>query len=217
MFRHKCLKVLSHNREGMEWQLPIQKVEIGNINIGSPWAREHRREYEQKPMAPLSYFGTQFRIPFVSLLFPPLPVVEYNANTGKLVLDMSGTSLACIKMNTFQETLIGAIVYHQHGWFKSNFSRDDVKGGFQPIFNENKLSLYCPSASGQTQSAVRGIPIYVGGAWKTSFSAEDLAVGRRIRVAVKIHGISFLNSQDGTWSGRCRLQHRILGMITVVD
>jgi hypothetical protein len=199
----------------MEWQLPIQKVEIGNINIGSPWAREHRREYEQKPMAPLSYFGTQFRIPFVSLLFPPLPVVEYNAATGKLVLDMSGTSLACIKMNTFQETLIGAIVYHQHGWFKSNYSREDVKGGFQPIFNDNKLSLYCPSAT--TGSAVRGIPIYTSGVWKTNFTQEDLTVGRRVRVAVKIHGISFLNSNDGTWSGRCRLQHRILGMITVVD
>jgi hypothetical protein len=200
----------------MEWQLPIQKVEIGNINIGSPWAREHRREYEQKPMAPLSYFGTQFRIPFVSLLFPPLPVVEYNTVTGKLVLDMSGTSLACIKMNTFQETLIGAIVYHQHGWFKSNYSREDVKGGFQPIFNDNKLSLYCPSV-GQGVAQVRGIPIYQDGAWKTNFTAEDLKVGRRIRVAVKIHGISFLNGQDGSWSGRCRLQHRILGMIAVVD
>lgn len=199
----------------MEWQLPIQKVEIGNINIGSPWAREHRREYEQKPMAPLSYFGTQFRIPFVSLLFPPLPIVEYNATSGKLVLDMSGTSLACIKMNTFQETLIGAIVYHQHGWFKSNFSREDVKGGFQPIFNDNKLTLYCPLALGQGH--VRGIPVFTGGSWKPSFTAENLVVGRRIRVAVKIHGISFLNTHDGSWSGRCRLQHRILGMICVVD
>lgn len=201
----------------MEWQLPIQKVEIGNINIGSPWAREHRREYEQKPMAPLSYFGTQFRIPFVSLLFPPLPVVEYNAGSGKLVLDMSGTSLACIKMNTFQETLIGAIVYHQHGWFKSNLSREEVKAGFQPIFSDNKLSLYCPSAMAGQGGHVRGIPLYTDGAWKTSFTPEDLVVGRRVRVAVKIHGISFLNSQDGTWSGRCRLQHRILGMICVTE
>ena len=163
-------------------------------------------------MAPLSYFGTQFRIPFVSLLFPPLPILDYNAGTGKLTLDMSGTSLACIKMNTFQETLIGAILYHQYGWFKSNFSREDVKGGFQPIFNDNKLSLYCPSIG----QGVRGIPFYRD-TWKTSFTAEDLVVGSRVRVAVKIHGISFLNGQDGSWSGRCRLQHRILGMISVVE
>ena len=220
MFRrhYSGLNTVIEVREGMEWQLPIQKVEIGNINIGSPWAREHRREYEQKPMAPLSYFGTQFRIPFVSLLFPPLPVLEYNAANGKLVLDMSETSLACIKMNTFQETLIGAIVYHQHGWFKSNFTRDDVKGGFQSIFHDNKLNLYCPSITGHAGNTghVRGIPIYTEGAWKSSFSAEDLTVGRRIRVAVKIHGISFLNGQDGSWSGRCRLQHRILGITCVL-
>ena len=192
----------------MEWQLPIQKVEIGNINIGSPWAREHRKEYEQKPMAPLSYFGTQFRIPFVSLLFPPLPILEYNQANGKLVLDMSGTNLACIKLQTFQDTLIGAIVYHQYGWFKSEFSKDDVKGGFQPIFYDNRLQLYCPSSG----TGVRGIPYY-SDKWNDTFSPNDLIVGRKIRVAVKIHGISFLNSPDGSWSGRCRLQHRILGII----
>jgi len=203
----------------MEWQLPIQKVEIGNINIGSPWSREHRREYEQKPMAPLSYFGTQFRIPFVSLLFPPLPIVEYVPHTGKLVLDMAGTNLACIKLQTLQDTLIGAIVYHQHGWFKSDYSKDDVKGGFQPIYSDNKLQLYCPCSAGpglqQMQQALRSVPIYSEGKWNTTFSPADMVVGRKLRVAVKIHGISFLNQSDGSWGGRCRLQHRVLGIIAV--
>ena len=196
-------------RVGMEWQLPIQKVEIGNINIGSPWAREHRREYEQKPMAPLSYFGTQFRIPFVSLLFPPLPIVEYTQSSGKLVLDMSGTSLACIKLQTLQDTLIGAIVYHQYAWFKSDYSKDSVKGGFQPIFGDSRLLLYCPAMA----QGIRGVPIYKDGKWHANFTPEDLVVGSKIRVAVKIHGISFLNAPDNTWSGRCRLQHRIIGII----
>jgi len=197
----------------MEWQLPIQKVEIGNINIGSPWSREHRREYEQKPMAPLSYFGTQFRIPFVSLLFPPLPIVEYIPQTGKLVLDMTGTNLACIKLQTLQETLIGAIVYHQHGWFKSDFSLADVKGGFQPIFVDNKLQLYCPCAAGGAGQPLRSVPLFADGKWSNTFSPADMVVGRKLRIAVKIHGISFLNQSDGTWGGRCRLQHRVLGMI----
>ena len=197
----------------MEWQLPIQKMEIGSVNIGSPWARDSRKEYAQKPMAPLSYFGTQFRIPFVSILFPPLPIVEYNAVSGKLVLDMSGTSLACIKLNTFQETLINAIVYHQHGWFKSEFTKEEVKAGFQPIFQENRLVLHCPSQG----AGIRGIPFYRGGdeqhkGWQPTFTAAELSPGVKIRVAVKIHGISFLNTGD-TWSSRCRLQHRILGMI----
>ena len=191
----------------MEWQLPIQKLEIGNINIGNPWARE-RKEYAMKPMAPLSYFGTQFRIPFVSLVFPPLPIIEYNATNGKLVLDMSGTHLACIKLNTLQETLVNAIVYHQNGWFKSDFTKDDVKGGFQPIFNDGHIILHCPSQG----AGVRNVPFYTGGKWHESLKTGDLVAGRRIRVAVKIHGISFLTNAEG-WTGRCRLQHRVLGII----
>lgn len=188
----------------MEWQLPVQKLEIGNVNIGSPWARESRKEYEQKPMAPLSYFGTQFRIPFVGLLFPPLTVLEYNEVTGKLVLDMTGNNLTCIKLHTLQDTLIGAICYHQNSWFKSDYSKEDVKGGFQPMYTDNRLHLYCP------KTTTRGVPIFKDGQWSTSGS---MAAGCKIRVAVKLHGISFLNNADGSWSGRCRFQHRILGII----
>jgi hypothetical protein len=62
---------------------------------------------------------------------------------------------------------------------------------------------------------MRSIPIYKDGVWKKCFSSDDFKVGNRIRVAVKIHGISFLNRKDGDikWSGKCRLQHRILGII----
>lgn len=204
----------------MEWQLPIQKVEIGNINIGSPWAREHRKEYAQKPMAPLSYFGTQFRLPFVTFLFPPLPILEYNAQTGKLELDMSvgGTHLACIKMNTFQETLINAITYHQHSWFRTDFKKEEVKSGFQHILVDNHLVLHCPlraNSGGESNTREgRAIPLFVDGAWRP-LKEEDLTPGKRVRVAMKIHGISFL--QNTSWSGRCRLQHRIVGLIQQAD
>ncbi len=211
----------------MEWQLPIQKVEIGNINIGSPWARLSHGESAQKPMAPLSYFGTQFRLPFVSLIFPPLPVIEYNSATGKLVLDMFESSLASIKLNTLQDTIVNAISYHQAGWFKSDFSKDDIVRGFQPIIQDNHLHLHCPSPSPMSEH-IRCIPIFKDGQWK-KLTADDLKLGTRVRVAVKIHGISFLNREqvgckhlatggndgDVKWSGKCRLQHRILGFIAI--
>jgi hypothetical protein len=216
----------------MEWQLPIQKVEIGNINIGSPWARlghGESRDHVSKPMAPLSYFGTQFRLPFVSLLFPPLAIAEYNAATGKLVLDMSDSNLASIKLNTLQDTIINAIVYHQSGWFKTEFSKEDIAAGFQPIIQNNQLQLYCPadsaagtvstastastSASAMAAPTVRSIPFFKDKGWNNPFSAEELKAGTRVRVAVKIHGISFLLGSTGQWTGRCRLQHRVIGII----
>lgn len=212
--------------------MPIQKVEIGNINIGSPWARlgyGESRDHVSKPMAPLSYFGTQFRLPFVSLLFPPLAIAEYNAATGKLVLDMSDSNLASIKLNTLQDTIINAIVYHQSGWFKTEFSKEDIAAGFQPIIQNNQLQLYCPadsaagtvstastastSASVMAAATVRSIPFFKDKGWNNAFSAEELKAGTRLRVAVKIHGISFLLGPTGQWTGRCRLQHRVIGII----
>jgi hypothetical protein len=195
----------------MEWQLPVQKLEIGNVNIGSPWARSGGRELSTKPMAPLSYFSAQFRMNFLSLLFPPLPVLEYSPTTGRLVLDMSETSLGSIKLNTLQDTLINAIVYHQAGWFKTEFDKDTIKQGFQPIFQDSRVILHCPQGS----QLLRSIPVFVNGAWKM-LEGKDLtsSPGLRIRVAVKIHGISFLMNQEPfKWSGRCRIQHRIQGIL----
>jgi hypothetical protein len=191
----------------MEWQLPIQKVEISNINIANPWARGERSN-TQKPMAPLSYFGTQFRMPFITFLFPPLPIQEYNPNSGKLVLDMSSSNLACIKLNTLQETIINSILYNQKSWFHSEYSKEEIKDGFQPIIEGQSIILHCPAG-------IKNIPVYNNG-WK-SFTPEDLKPGVKIRVATKIHGISFLTKatqeSEVSWSGRCRLQHRIQGII----
>jgi hypothetical protein len=214
----------------MEWQLPVQKLEIGNVNIGSPWGRSGRSDrggsHQEnghtvtKAMAPLSYFGPQYRLPSVSILFPPLPIVEIVPGTGKLVLDMSETSLGSIKMSIFQETLINAIQYHQHGWFKSEFTKDEIRHGFQPLFQDNHLTFHCPL--GSNTQAGRSVPIYKGGAWLPAGTQPDLKPGMRIRIAVKIHGISFLMQGDQAatavngqprWTGRCRLQHRIQGIL----
>lgn len=214
----------------MEWQIPIQKVEIGNIHMSQPWGRQ-TGGVQQKPMVPLSYFGTQFRMPFMSILFPPLFILEYNPSTGRLVLDMGVSPLACIKFNTLQETLMNAIMGHQGSWFQTHFTKEEIRDGFQPMIEGSHIVLHCPLHSG-----VKGnfsVPVYrasvapVGSssnaapaaeplkAVQTQLTANDLRPGQRIRVGVKIHGISFLTNQANAWTGRCRLQHRLQGVIVV--
>jgi len=218
----------------MEWQIPIQKVEIGNIHMSNPWGsgRHTAHSAQQIPMVPLSYFGTQFRMPFMSILFPPLQILEYNATSGKLVLDMGISPLACIKMNTFQETLINAILGHQGSWFQTHFTKEEVKGGFQPMIEGNHIVLHCPlqtahkgghnsqipfyrAATAESGSNAAGVQPVEKKAIQTSLSPNDLRPGQRIRVGVKIHGISFLTNQTGAWTGRCRLQHRVQGVIAI--
>ena len=201
----------------MEWQLPIQKMEIGNIQIGSPWMRQAQPAQSQAHLAPLSYFSPQFRMPSLSVLFPPLPIIEYVPQNGRLVLDIAETHLACIKLGTLQETLIAAIAFHQTAWFKTDFTVQQIRAGFQPLLVGTHLIFHCPP--GRASSLQGG-----GASTSTSAAAEenttDLRVGSRIRVAVKIHGLSFLNradvsGSDAGWTGRCRLQHRIVGIIPV--
>ena len=96
------------------------------------------------------------------------------------------------------------------------------------MYQDNHLVLHCPSPNNSSGAKV---PVF-NGKW-TSTAAQDFKPGMRIRVSVKIHGISFLNRaeslrtrtnllaevpntapvEETTWSGRCRLQHRILGII----
>lgn len=170
----------------MEWQLPIQKMEISNIQIGSPWMHGEKIE---KPIAPLSYFSPQFRMPVLSLLFPPLPIVDYSPQSGRLVLDIAETNLACIKLNTLQETLIAALAFHQAAWFKTSYTVQQIRAGFQLLLNGTHLHFHCFR------------------------DATDLQVGSRIRLAVKFHGLSFLMNSSGGWGGQCRLQHRVVGLI----
>jgi hypothetical protein len=202
---------VSRDAGGMEWQLPIQKMEISNIQIGSPWMRQAQGQAQQPPqqpqqqqahLAPLSYFSPQIRMPSLSVLFPPLPIIDYVPQTGRLVLDIAETHLACIKLGTLQETLIAAIAFHQTAWFKTEYSVQQIRSGFQPLLSGTHLIFHCPPGVASARGTNSG----------------DLRVGSRVRVAVKIHGLSFLNRSDisGTdagWTGRCRLQHRIVGII----
>ena len=175
--------------------------------------RQQHSQPAQAHLAPLSYFSPQFRMPSLSVLFPPLPIIEYVPQNGRLVLDIAETHLACIKLGTLQETLIAAIAFHQTAWFKTDYTIQQIRAGFQPLLVGTHLIFHCPP--GRASSLQCG-----AGASTAEENTADLRVGSRIRVAVKIHGLSFLNradvsGSDAGWTGRCRLQHRIVGIIPV--
>jgi hypothetical protein len=209
----------------MEWQLPVQKLEVGSIYIASPWIRESKHETKSNPMSALSYIGSHFRMPSLSILFPPLPIIEYVPATGKLVIDISETNLACTKLAAFQETFLQSILCHQSAWFGTNYSIEEIRSKYTPIYKDNRLILHCPVT---TYSGANGAHVYVNGSWETSLT--HLQPGKRIRVAVKLHGISYLYHKPNhvnllaevpegvpapaqTWSGKTRIQHKIMGIL----
>jgi hypothetical protein len=192
----------------MEWVLPIQKMELGHITMGTPNTKS------TKPIANLSYTdGSIYSLPSLSLIFPPLKVESYDPSTGRLELDTSALHILSMKLTMLQDTLLEAIHYNQYSWFSTSFRNEDIQDGFQPLYKDSKLILHCPVASTVLGGGEGGVPVWWEGGWQ-KLQASHLAVGSKVRVAVKVQGISFLlRSDQNRWTSRSRVQHRILGVI----
>jgi hypothetical protein len=195
----------------MEWVLPLQKLEVGNIVMSTPHSKDSSK---QKPLAPLAYRdGSHYSLPSLSLLLPPLPISSYDPHSGRLELDTSALHIISMKLQTLQETVLNAIQYNQTSWFDTSYGAKDIRDGFQHILENMRFIVYCPlPTDGREGVYANGIPYFSGGVWR-QMKANDLTVGKKVRVAVKIHGISFLLRGDQKWAGRSRIQHRILGVI----
>ena len=59
----------------MEWCVPLQKLELNKISVGSLITRVNR---EKKPMVPLSYVDGQVTMPVLTILLPHLIIDSYN-------------------------------------------------------------------------------------------------------------------------------------------
>jgi hypothetical protein len=180
----------------MEWVLPIQKMEVGNVTMTAPSRGNSNGGIsgKQKPLVTLSYHdGNHYNLQTLSILLPPMPVVGYEIGTGKLELDMSGHPIVAMKLQTFQETLLNAIQYNQNSWFGTSFRAEEVRSGFQPFVENGRIYLHCPAGmDGREGVYANGIPIYDQGIWRTATVHDFTSANRKIRIAVKIHGISFL-------------------------
>lgn len=195
----------------MEWCVPLQKLEINKISVGSLITRVNR---EKKPMVPLSYVDGQVTMPVLTILLPHLIIDSYNPANGRLELAMM-TNWVSSKLTAIQTSLLEVICASQVAWFgTSKFSREEVYRLFQPMVEGNKLHLYCPSTLQEKRKGMNGIRIWKDGVWVEDVQPGFLARGQVVRVTLQIQGMSLqMGINDTSWTGRARLQHRILGIL----
>ena len=113
-----------------------------------------------------------------------------------------------------QDTILSSVFINQQRWFpQQTFLRKqaDIKNTFQPIIQNTEMNLYCP----MSESDNHGPNIYTNNKWtKGTFESGLLAPGVKIRVVIRLHGISFhVHQPSDQWSGKFRLQHRILAVL----
>ena len=195
----------------MEWCVPLQKLEINKISVGSLITRVNR---EKKPMVPLSYVDGQVTMPVLTILLPHLIIDSYNPANGRLELAMM-TNWIASKLTAIQTSLLEVICASQVAWFgTSKFSREEVYRLFQPMVEGNKLHLYCPSTLQEKRKGMNGIRIWRDGVWVEDVQPGVLTRGQIVRVTLQIQGMSLqMGINDTSWTGRARLQHRILGIL----
>jgi hypothetical protein len=185
----------------MEWVIPIQKVDVDKLRVGS-------FQKTLKPISPLSYADGQLVFQTLNLLLPPLLIKEYDSTTGRLLLSLSESPGTLAKLNALQDTLLTTVHTSQRNWFpESTRSKEQIQLYFQPFVEASTLHLYCPL---QTQEKRHTIHVWRDGQWKRLIAPGLLTKGESIRVALRLQGISYqMNPTTGQWTGRFRVQHKI--------
>ncbi len=178
----------------------VGKVRIGNVSTGP------------KKMVPFAYVDGELRFPSLSILLPNATVKSYDVATGRLILTLPHGSVYQAKLRTFQETILHAVLTQQKAWFPGERAKalEDIRAGFQPLIEGDTIHVYCPS----TAAGIHDIQVYSKGAWTQGVRASSLQPGSTVRLAIRIQGLSFhQHLGTSTWSGKFRLQHRVLSIL----
>jgi len=170
--------------------IPHQAIEIGNIHV-TPFQIDRFG----KPIARLCYKDNSIDFHDVSILSPPLRILDYNPDTSRLRLDVSDHPQFHIKMHTLHEYLIGTFYTHQQSFLNVvNYSYEAIRHLFYFLLDNTTLSLFIyPTVFVKTSS---------GEACRVS----ELKAGDTIRCVIRLQGVSQLIYRDEL---RLRLHHSV--------
>lgn len=170
--------------------IPFQTLEISNIHLTPFQADKYG-----KTIARLSYKDPSIDFQDVSILSPPIKVIDYNPETSRLRVDLSEQFNFQVKLNTLQEYIIGTFYVHQQSFLnKINEPTENIRQLFHFLLDNSILSLYIFSTS-----LVKKID-------NTTCKVSDLKSGDIIRCIIRLQGISQVR---GKYDTRLRLQHSV--------
>jgi hypothetical protein len=191
----------------MEWTIPLQNLDITNINISKP-------TQGSKLISSINYCDGSVTFNSLCILLPNLLVKSYDTSSGRLQISIQNPGFMA-KLQAFQEMLIQSVYTNQQAWFPGvrNSQKEDIRHGFQPFVEHGSIHLYYPSS---TSGISNEIYTYAGKNWiRKAISPEMFTAGKVIRLVIKIQGLSFhQHSITGAWTGKFRLQHRICALMT---
>ena len=169
--------------------IPYQAFEIGNIHV-TPFQIDRFG----KPIARLSYKDNSIDFQDVSILSPPMRVVDYNLETSRLRLDLSDHPVFHSKMNTLHDYLISTFYTHQQSFLNQMGQPYEViRRLFYFLLDGYTLSLFIyPTAHVKRANGLSRV--------------SDLKPGDKIRCVIRLQGVSQLLNRNEL---RLRLHHSV--------
>ena len=170
--------------------IPYQALEFNNIHLTPFQADKYG-----KSVARLTYKDNSLDFQDVSILTPPLKVIDYNPENSRLRIDLSEQSNFQVKLNLLQEYLVSTFYVHQQSFLnQKNEHIDNIKQLFHFLLEGSILSLYTFPTSIIRKSD------------NTTCKVSELMPNDIIRCVIRLQGISQVRSKYGI---RLRLQHSI--------
>ena len=170
--------------------IPYQAFEIGNIHL-TPFQVDRYG----KTIARLAYKDSSLDFHDVSILSPPLTILDYNPDTSRLRLDLSEHFAFQVKINTLHEYLISTFFIHQQTLLlRSDLSYDTIRRLFYFLLDGYVLSLFIyPTVVVKKENGM-------------NCRVCDLKRGDVIRCVIRIQGISQMFTHGEM---RLRLHHSV--------
>jgi hypothetical protein len=170
--------------------IPYQGIEVNRIHLTY-------FKYNQygKAIARFLYKDDSIDFQDISILSPPMRVLDYNPENSRLRLDLSEYPAFSDKLHMLYENLVGTIYHYQHGFLhRTDLTLDRVRRLFYYLMEGSILSLYIyPHAQIKTASGDVKPMITI--------SPND-----KIRCVIRLHGVSQVLAKNDV---RMRLHHSV--------
>ena len=170
--------------------IPYQALEIGNIHLTPFQADKYG-----KAVARLSYKDNSIDFQDVSILSPPIKIIDYNPENSRLRINLSDQFNFQVKLNTLQEYLVSTFYVHQQSFLnQKNHTHENIRELFHFLLDGSILCLYIfPTSIIKKEDG-------------TTCKVSELTAGDMIRCVIRLQGISQVRGKYGI---RLRLQHSI--------
>lgn len=171
--------------------VPYQTLEISRVHL-NPFVKDNKG----RSIASLVYKDSAIEINDLSILTPPLKVLDYDSKTSRLRFDLKDQKAFETKLSTLQTYLISTFYLHRLSLLGNDYTHEEIQHLFQNLLVDNIFSAFVyPTTNIRKEDG-------------SSVKMNTIKAGDSVRFAICIQGVIIINTNYGKFF-RLRIQHHV--------